>query len=210
MLSRLRFAIPIGLSLLALYVALSTGTFAGAQGLPDTGAVPPGTVAAFAGTNPPPGWLPADGSEVPRTQYAALFAAIGTRYGAGDGQTTFNLPDYRGRVLAGQGTASDVDQLGENDGLSVGSRKVHHRHGKGTIAIGSSGAHQHRVPFGPNAPGTVLQTPTALAGFYGWMNTEAGDGAHTHPNSAFTGEVGDTSGPLDAPAYQVVVWMIKA
>ena len=210
--SRLRFAIPSAVSILALCIALSAGNFVGAQGLPDTGAVPPGTVAAFAGTNPPPGWLPTDGSAVSRTQYPGLFAAIGTRYGGGGvGSTTFNLPDLRGRVLAGQGTASDVDTLGENDGLGVDSRKIHHRHGKGTIAITTpSGEHQHRIPWGPNTPGTVLQTPFAKAGFYDWINTEAGDGAHTHPNSAFSGEVGDTTGPLDAPAYQVVVWMIKA
>src|SRR2546421_10755651 len=105
--SRLRWAIPSTLSLVALYVALSAGTFAGAQGVPDVGSVPPGTITAFGGDTPPPGWLPADGSEVSRTQYAALFAAIGTTYGAGNGSTTFNLPDLRGRVLVDKGTASD-------------------------------------------------------------------------------------------------------
>ena len=159
--SRLRYVVPCALSLLALYLALSGGTFAGAQGAPDLGGAPTGTVVPFAGSAAPPGWLPADGSEVSRTEYPALFAAIGTTYGAGDGVKTFNLPDLRGRVVVDKGTASDVNQLGESDGLPVDSRKVHHRHGKGTIAIGPSGAHQHRIPYGPNTPGTVLQTPSA-------------------------------------------------
>lgn len=51
-----------------------------------------GMVMAFAGTTAPTGWLKCDGSAISRTTYADLFAAIGTKYGAGDGSTTFNLP----------------------------------------------------------------------------------------------------------------------
>lgn len=53
---------------------------------------PEGMVAPFAGTTPPAGWLKCDGSAISRTTYAALFNVIGTKYGAGDGSTTFNLP----------------------------------------------------------------------------------------------------------------------
>lgn len=59
-------------------------------------AVPPGFVLPFAAVTPPAGWLRANGAAVSRTTYAALFAAIGTTYGAGDGSSTFNLPDARG------------------------------------------------------------------------------------------------------------------
>ena len=55
-----------------------------------------GVIQMYAGTTPPDGWLLCDGSAVSRTTYAALFAVIGTTYGAGDGSTTFNLPDLRG------------------------------------------------------------------------------------------------------------------
>jgi microcystin-dependent protein len=57
--------------------------------------------------------LECDGSAVSRTTYARLFAAIGTRYGAGDGVTTFNLPDYRGEILRGwdHGRGADPDRL---------------------------------------------------------------------------------------------------
>jgi len=62
---------------------------------------PPGTVYPFAGINPPSGYLLCDGSEVNRTTYNALFAAIGTLYGVGDSFSTFNLPDFRFQFLRG-------------------------------------------------------------------------------------------------------------
>lgn len=66
--------------------------------------VPTGAVMPFAMNSAPSGWLAADGTEVSRTTYAALFAAIGTTYGAGTGGTTFNLPDLRGIFVRGSGT----------------------------------------------------------------------------------------------------------
>lgn len=66
---------------------------------------PTGSMLPFAGTNPPSTYLICDGRAVSRTTYSALFAVIGTRYGSGDGLSTFNIPDTRGRVLAGTDTA---------------------------------------------------------------------------------------------------------
>lgn len=66
--------------------------------------LPAGAVQAFAMNSAPAGWLAADGSNVNRTTYAALFAAIGTTYGAGDGSTTFALPDLRGIFVRGSGS----------------------------------------------------------------------------------------------------------
>lgn len=63
--------------------------------------LPAGVVVPFGGKTAPSGWLRCDGSAVSRTTYAALFAAIGTLYGAGDGSTTFNLPNLTGRVPFG-------------------------------------------------------------------------------------------------------------
>lgn len=65
------------------------------------GIVPPGAVIPYAGSSAPDGWLLCDGRTVSRTTYAALFAVIGATYGAGDGKSTFALPDLRGRVTAG-------------------------------------------------------------------------------------------------------------
>lgn len=70
--------------------------------------VPPGTMIHFAGKTLPEGWLICNGARVSRTTYAALFAAIGTTYGTGDGSTTFNLPNAGGRFLECTTSTSQV------------------------------------------------------------------------------------------------------
>lgn len=64
--------------------------------------VPPGLEAPYAGSTAPAGWLLAYGQAVSRATYSALFTAIGTQYGVGDGSTTFNIPDLRGRTIVGK------------------------------------------------------------------------------------------------------------
>lgn len=104
--------------------------------------VPAGTIVAFAGTNIPDGWLPCNGGLVNRLLYPALFSAISTAWGAGDGTTNFNLPDLRGRgpVGVGQGaglTSRGLAQLGgeENHTLSVAEMPAHtHRYDYGGVA----------------------------------------------------------------------------
>jgi microcystin-dependent protein len=97
--------------------------------------VPPGSVIPYAGVaggmvNPPPGWLVCDGSAVSRMTYAALYQAIGTGWGAGDGAMTFNLPDLRGMFLRGvdptamrdaNASARTAIQAGGNTGATVGT-----------------------------------------------------------------------------------------
>jgi hypothetical protein len=73
------------------------------------GAEQPGMVAYFAMSNAPQGWLKANGATVSRTTYSALFAAIGTLYGAGDGSTTFKLPDLRGEFVRGWADGGSAD-----------------------------------------------------------------------------------------------------
>ena len=87
-------------------------------------AAPAGTVAYIAGSAAPAGWLKANGAAVSRTTYAPLFAAIGTRYGAGDGSSTFNLPDLRGEFIRGWDDSRGVDA-----GRALGSSQ------RGTIAM---------------------------------------------------------------------------
>ena len=72
-------------------------------------AVPLGTVSGFAGSTAPSGWQLCYGQAISRTQYAGLFAVTSTTYGSGDGSTTFNVPDLRGRVVAG------LDNMGGTD-----------------------------------------------------------------------------------------------
>jgi microcystin-dependent protein len=72
--------------------------------------MPTGAIIPFAGSTAPTGWLLCDGGSTGllRTTYAALFAVIGTTYGSGDGSTTFNVPDLRGRVVAGKDNMGGV------------------------------------------------------------------------------------------------------
>ena len=83
-----------------------------------TNGVPPGTVQMFAGNVIPTGWLLCDGRAVSRTLYANLYVAITTNYGAGDGSTTFNLPDFQGIFPKGAGTSS---KYGTNYTASIGT-----------------------------------------------------------------------------------------
>jgi len=96
-----------------------------------------------------PGWLLCDGRAVSRTTYAALFTKLGTAYGAGDGSSTFNLPDGRGRGLIGAGTGTGLTArvLGAKGGeeshvISVGEMPSHDHGGKtaaGATATGTTG-----------------------------------------------------------------------
>jgi microcystin-dependent protein len=79
------------------------------DGTQDINVTPAGAVQFFAISTVPVGWLKANGAAVSRTLYANLFAVIGTRFGAGDGKTTFNLPDLRGEFLRGWDDGRGVD-----------------------------------------------------------------------------------------------------
>lgn len=86
----------------------------------DTQVTPIGAVLPFAGSAAPTGFLLCDGTAVSRTTYAALFAIIGTAYGAGDGSSTFNVPSLLGRVPIGRDPAqTEVDVLGEAGGAKT-------------------------------------------------------------------------------------------
>lgn len=79
--------------------------------------LPIGSVLPYAGTIIPANWLLCNGSEISRTDYSQLFNVIGTKYGTGDGSTTFNLPNLKGRVPVGQdSTQSEFSTLGKTGG----------------------------------------------------------------------------------------------
>ncbi|MEJ7824921.1 MAG: tail fiber protein [Solirubrobacteraceae bacterium] len=83
------------------------------SGVQATSLLIPGEMKAFAGAAAPTGWLFCNGQAISRTTYAALFGAIGTAHGAGDGSTTFNVPDARGRSLIGHnGTTRILGAVG--------------------------------------------------------------------------------------------------
>lgn len=114
--------------------------------------IPAGILAPFAGSTAPDGWLLCDGSAVSRTTYSSLFAVVAATYGAGDGSTTFGLPDLRGRMALGLdnmgGTSADrvtnvqADAMGGADGeethILTEDEMAIHSHALRRITSGSS------------------------------------------------------------------------
>lgn len=148
--------------------------------------LPAGTVIDFAGSTPPSGWLECDGSAVSRTTYATLFAAIGTTWGVGDGSTTFELPDLRGRTTLGAGTG---DTLTARTLGATGGREAHtevaahghnitdtgHTHGP-TVSTGAGGT----TPAGPgNGTSAGGSTGSATTGI---TINSTGDASVDHMN----------------------------
>lgn len=86
--------------------------------------VPAGTIHLFAGATAPTGFLLCQGQTVSRNTYPRLFSAISTNYGAGDGSTTFGIPDMQGRVAVGRSTAGTFSALNNRGGVDVHTLSV--------------------------------------------------------------------------------------
>ena len=121
-----------------------------------TASVPVGASMEWNKSSVPSGYLLEDGRAVSRTTYSALFAVIGTTYGAGNGSTTFNLPDSRGRVAASYSTSyTETNALGKKIGVSTvtvpvpyhkhsQSGHAHSAHHNHSASTGSAGNHNHQ------------------------------------------------------------------
>lgn len=161
----------------------------------DVSGVPIGAIIDFAGTGTPTGtWLECDGTDVSRTTYADLFAAIGTTWGVGDGSTTFNLPSLQRMTTVGAG-GTGTGVLGNAVG-DTGGAETHtlteseipaHTH---TGSTNTTGAHTHSINAtgGANGLSAINDTtsregtyPTNSAGSHAHsliLNTTGGGGAH--------------------------------
>lgn len=92
-----------------------------------------GVISIYGGSTAPTGWMLCDGTAVSRTTYSSLFTILGVTYGAGDGSTTFNLPNLKGKVVVGlNASETEFDALGE-----TGGAKTH------TLTISEMPAHDH-------------------------------------------------------------------
>ncbi len=114
--------------------------------------IPPGFIGEFGGTSAPDGWLLCDGTAVSRTTYAALFAAIGTTWGVGNGSTTFNIPDFRRRVSVGSG-GSGTGTLGNATG-NTGGAETH------TMTEAELVGHTHDLLLTINEQGSTSSVPS--------------------------------------------------
>lgn len=136
-------------------------------------------IVAWPTDTPPTGWLICDGSAISRTTYADLFAIIGTTYGAGDGSTTFNLPNLKGRVIVGKDSAqTEFDNLAE-----TGGEKTH------VLTIDEMPAHTH-----------TAESQVGPAG---------GDGGTGKEQSGNTGSTGGGQAHNNLQPYMVLNFIIK-
>lgn len=155
-------------------------------------AFPSGMIVPYGGDAAPTGWLLCDGSAVNRSTYANLFAAIGTKFGIGDGSTTFNLPDTRGRVLPGVAPAGghvDMATIGLNDGTAVLNRRPKHQHTPHSHIVGRENVSLQggATPYSIRGNSSILDS-----------SSQPADGGS-----------GVGSDPLDGPAYVVVNYLVK-
>jgi microcystin-dependent protein len=140
--------------------------------------VPTGSVLNYAGATAPTGFLLCDGSAVSRTTYAALFGVIGSTYGAGDGSTTFNLPDTRGRTTIGAGQGTGLT----NRALAASGGEESH-----TQAIAELPAHSHTASQGTHThsdAGHLHQIFGLVQGGAGGTATNVGSGS-TNTNTGY-------------------------
>lgn len=191
-------------------VGIADGAVTGEK-LADGLAWAPGDLKMSAASTPPDGWLLCDGSNVSRSTYAALFAAIGTTFGEGNGSTTFTLPDFRGRVPYG---ASDSVSVGTKRGsathtLTTGQLPPH-THNRGSLSTSLAGAHSHTI-------GTFEAGSSGLSGVaampnrrdFGIQHEETSwDSHHTHSITGNTGSTGSgQSFSLEQPSLAVNVFI---
>ncbi len=142
---------------------------------------PPGVITAFAGSTAPTGYLICDGAAVSRTTYAALFTIIGTTYGAGNGSTTFNVPDLRSKTIVGvgQGTGLTNRTLASTGGAETK-----------TLSVTEMPSHNHSI----NDPGHAHSQTTINDDFNnsggnapGFSADGAGSKTWTNINTSTTG-----------------------
>lgn len=175
--------------------------------------MPIGMVTPYSGATAPSGWLLCDGEEVSRASYADLFNVIGETYGAGDGSTTFNLPDLRGEFVRGLDNGRGIDS-GRTLGSDQGSQYGQHSHPAGPLATGSSGVpHTHTQPSTSSSQGTIAnrtflnhitgpgQTTTLMFDAGSTPGTTSSNsGPHSHPTPA---NVGTAPAPSTSHSHPV-------
>ncbi len=130
-----------------------------------------------------------------RSVYSALFLVYGTTFGAGDGTTTFNMPDMQGRYFVGLGTHADVLAIGQNEGAALANRRPKHKH---TVTDPGHG-HGSKQYFTDSSGGS--SPDTTGGGFSRSQIPPAATGISVGPTTSGT--------PVDAGAYFVGNWIIK-
>jgi microcystin-dependent protein len=154
---------------------------------------PIGTIAPYGGNVAPAGWFICNGAAISRTTYAELFAVIGTSYGAGDGSTTFNLPDLRGRAAFGVGSSAPFTALGNSGGTISQTPGLSH-----SLAVDIANInvplpnHVHTVPG--HSHGHSLTTGASNTGSAGAHTHSWGSHWSNDDSGSWTSDNGDGNG----------------
>lgn len=166
------------------------------------GALPAGTIQAYAGTTAPAGWLPCDGTAVSRTTYAALFAAISTTWGVGNGSTTFNVPSLARKTLVGSG-GSGTAVLANSVG-STGGAETH------AVTVAEMPSHAHPGSSASSSgSATVYDAGGTLSVFSGGSGSPVNTaGVSVSTSVSIASQGGDTPMSLMQPSA-VVLYIIK-
>jgi microcystin-dependent protein len=165
---------------------------------------PTGSIQPYGGSSAPSGWLITDGAAVSRTTYAPLFSVLGTAYGAGNGSTTFNLPNLRGRTLVGLDAAqSEFQSLGQTGGIKTHalsmSEMPSHNHG------GGSHGHSFNV-----TPARILGNNTgARFGGTSEFNDSLASDVSINGSGTIIGTEGGNAAHPNLQPYAVVNWIIR-
>jgi microcystin-dependent protein len=169
-----------------------------------------GSIQIFAGSVAPNGWLICDGSTVNRSAYNNLFKVIGTIYGVGNSNTTFTLPDMRGRCPIGVGTGASLTArtLGSNVGAetatlaqvnlpshthttTVGTQSANHTHTGTSGGHSANHTHSYGTPIGTTgAQVGIIDSVTASSS--GTPQTGGNSVGHTHATTFGTGSATHT------------------
>ena len=160
-------------------------------------AAPVGMITAYGGAAAPTGWLLCQGAAISRTTYAALFAAIGTAFGVGDGSTTFNLPDLQQRFPLGKAPAGTGSTLGGTGGA------IDHTH------TGPSHTHDLQPSGVTISTSATVQAITCLQDNTLQNFNVDPEGGSKSPVSKTTVAAGTGASGTNNPPYQVVNYIIK-
>jgi microcystin-dependent protein len=165
--------------------------------------IPTATIVPWSSSSVPSGFLECNGAAVSRSTYSALFAIVGTTYGAGDGASTFNLPDLQDNVAMGKsGTKALASTGGANTVAASGT--VGGTTANATLSTAQLASHSHTGGGGGGQAVSVAPEASALSSNPSTGNTGSGTGHQHNMSATFTGSATSVVQP-----YLTIIYIIK-